>query len=206
MAGWQVGIDSLRQSMRTAEGTSGLIDLIERMGRLVQSELHSGGVPPAQWHVLRYLSRANRFSRTPTAIGLYLDATKGTVSQTIMALARKGLVRKEQNPDRLSVSLQLTARGQAFLERHPLAEMTEALETLPSPLSDALRDGLSALLLTLIERRSARPFGQCADCRFFDRGGAASARGPHRCKLLDVPLSEDDSKRICVEQEAAPTD
>lgn len=192
--------------MRTPEGASGLVDLIERIGRLVQSERHAGGMPPAQWHVLRYLVRANRFSRTPTAIGLYLEATKGTVSQTIMALARKGLVRKEQNPDRRSVSLQLTTRGQALLDRYPLAEMMEALETLPRPASDALRHGLSALLMGLIAKRSARPFGQCADCRFFHRRGAASARGgPHRCKLLDVPLSDDDSTRICVEQEVEPT-
>jgi DNA-binding MarR family transcriptional regulator len=189
--------------MQRRDGTDGLIDLLERAGRLIQGALHSGGLPPAQWHVLRYLARANRFSRTPTAIGLYLDATKGTVSQTIIALERKGLVSKERNPDRRSVCLQLTARGRELLARHPLSEAVEALEALPPQARDALRNGLAAFLMALLARRSARPFGQCATCRFFEHGGAPSARGgPHRCKLLDTPLSADDAAQICVEQEA----
>lgn len=177
-----------------------LADLIERLGRLLYSELHAEGMPPAQWQALRYLARANRFSCTPTALGLYLGATKGTVSQTVNALVRKGFVRKDANrSDRRSLSLVLTARGRALLARHSAHGVVEALATLPAATQDALDEGLGRLLDAMLMRRGGRMFGQCATCRFFRRGAA----GAHRCGLLDVPLNEADSEKICVEFERA---
>ena len=40
----------------------------ERLGRLVQSEAHAAGLQPVQWEALRFLERANRFSRTAAAV------------------------------------------------------------------------------------------------------------------------------------------
>ncbi|HIP78057.1 MAG TPA: MarR family transcriptional regulator, partial [Kiloniellaceae bacterium] len=56
--------------------------LLERLARVLQNEAHSEGLKPTQWEALRYLSRANRFSRTPSGVTAYLGMTKGTVSQT----------------------------------------------------------------------------------------------------------------------------
>ena len=39
--------------------------LLERLARVLQNEAHTGGLKPTQWEALRYLARANRFSRTP---------------------------------------------------------------------------------------------------------------------------------------------
>lgn len=41
-----------------------------------------------------YFARANRFTRSSSALTDYLGLTKGTVSQTINAVERKGLVKK----------------------------------------------------------------------------------------------------------------
>jgi DNA-binding MarR family transcriptional regulator len=179
--------------------------LLERIGRLLQSALHAGGMPPAQWHTLHYLANANRFSRTPTAIGQYLGATKGTVSQTIIALVRKGLVAKRPDPtDRRSVSLRLTARGETVLARHPMAQVIAAMGALPTSTRRDLCAGLAELLAVMLARQGGRPFGQCAHCRYFQRDGARGAPGgSHRCGLLDVPLSDEDSAKICVEYEPA---
>jgi DNA-binding MarR family transcriptional regulator len=175
-------------------------DLIERLGRLLHSELYAEGMPPVQWQALRYLARANRFSCTPTALGLYLGVTKGTVSQTVNALVRKKLVRKDPDPsDRRSLSLALTARGRMLLVRHPAQAVAQALAALPTATREALGDGLSRLLDAMLMRRGGRMFGQCATCRFF----RCDAAGAHRCSLLDVPLSEADSEKICVEFERA---
>ena len=62
------------------------LELMERLSRLVGQTGHAHGMKPAQWDALRYLARANRFSRTPGALTAYLGATKGTVSQTVIAL------------------------------------------------------------------------------------------------------------------------
>jgi DNA-binding MarR family transcriptional regulator len=66
------------------------VDLIERMGRLLRASDHASGLNPAQAEALRYLLRANRFSRTPAALAEYLGSTRGTVSQTLLALEAKG--------------------------------------------------------------------------------------------------------------------
>ena len=46
--------------------------LIERIGRLVSRESHAEGLQPVQWEALRYLAKANRFSRTAAAATAYL--------------------------------------------------------------------------------------------------------------------------------------
>lgn len=176
-------------------------DLLERIGRLLQSDLHAEGLLPAQWQALSYLASANRFSRTPTAIGRYLEATKGTVSQTIMALVRKGLVSKKQDgADRRSVSLRLTARGEAVLARQPLSDITAVVAALPPEIRHALGHGLARLLADMLAKRGGRVFGQCASCRFFQCSSRAQA-GSHRCRLLNVDLSDDDATKICIEHE-----
>lgn len=172
--------------------------LLERAARLVHAGMHAKGIPPAQWQALAYIARANRFSRTPGTLGLYLDATKGTVSQTLIALERKGLVAKQRNEsDKRIVSLSLTARGRKLLDDHPLADLEAALETMKPPELHALERGLVGLLTHLLRARDGRSFGQCRTCRFFGKNEAGD--GTHRCRLLDVALNEADSLQICHE-------
>ncbi|MCC6205883.1 MAG: MarR family transcriptional regulator, partial [Hyphomicrobiales bacterium] len=86
--------------------------LIDRIERLVRSGVTVHGLNPAQWEALRYLARANRFSRTPAGLAAYLGSTRGTVSQTLIALEQKGFVaRQASDRDRRSIDLSLTAKG-----------------------------------------------------------------------------------------------
>ena len=82
----------------TGDGPERIAALIERIGRLLSTDAHAGGLLPVQWEALRYLGRANRFSRTPAALTAYLGLTKGTVSQTVHVLEAKGLVTKQVDP------------------------------------------------------------------------------------------------------------
>src|SRR3546814_21065683 len=79
--------------------TDPLSDLLARTARLIAGDGHSAGLKPVQWQALRYLAIANRFSRTPGALAAWLGQTKGTVSQTVGALERKGLVERTGDPD-----------------------------------------------------------------------------------------------------------
>lgn len=178
------------------------LDLVERLSRLVGQKGHAHGLKPAQWDTLRYLARANRFSRTPGALTAYLGATKGTVSQTVMALERAGLVDKTPHPaDRRSVRLGLTPAGHAMLDRDRIETVRKALAGLSRQQTAVLTKGLRALLAGLVAEGGGRPFGLCRTCRHFGR----DARGPghHFCQLLGENLSDEDSALICVEQEAA---
>lgn len=176
--------------------------LLERLSRVLQNESHAEGLKPTQWEALRYLERANRFSRTPSGLTAYLGMTKGTVSQTLNALERKGLIRKTADKaDRRQVHIDLTAKARGLLKRDPLTAMMNAVSALSAGQQSGLESGLEALLAEALRLRAGRPFGACRTCRYFQADAPDGA--PHRCGLLDVTLSDDDSTRICVEHEPA---
>ena len=174
--------------------------LIERLGRVLRAGDHASGLNPAQAEALRYLARANRFSRTPAALADYLGSTRGTVSQTLMALEAKGLVERQANArDGRSVTMALTKAGAAFLASDPMRALASAIDT--SDADARLADDLEAVLRTAIAQRGGRAFGVCQTCRHFRRAQGTHG-APHHCALLDEPLSDTDSLSICVEQAA----
>jgi DNA-binding MarR family transcriptional regulator len=180
---------------------SRLPDLLERIGRLLRGARHRTELlNPAQWEALRYLAKANRYSRTPTALTRYLGATKGTVSQTVIALERKGLVRRSDDPsDRRGVRLGLTGRGRVSLQQDPILEILEGVDPV---LLSRLETDLTDLLAHMQRAHQRRPFGYCGTCRFFQRDADGAADGgPHRCGLTLEPLTTAESEQICAEHE-----
>lgn len=179
--------------------------LVERIGRLVRAREAGTGLNPAQWEVLRYLARANRFSRSPSAVADYLATTRGTVSQTLISLESKGLIRKGVNArDRRGATLELTDAGGALLEKaDPMDELTRALAALPPLHATLLSQALSRVLDTLLAANDRKAFGVCATCRHF-RHEAFPGRpeGPHQCGLIDAPLAAGEATRICAEHAA----
>lgn len=171
--------------------------LIERLGRLIRAGDFAAGLNPAQWEALRYLARANRFSRTPAALADYLNSSRGTVSQTLIALEAKGLVTKTKSPtDARSTILALTAAGQAMLANDSEAMLARAIdETGGAP---GVAAALEAALSRALARRGGKAFGVCKNCRHFRRGAAS-----HHCALLDMPLAAQETLAICAEMEAA---
>ena len=81
-------------AMTQDDTASSIADMVERLGRLLRSRGYEHDLNPAQWEALRYLGRCNRFSNNPSALSNFLGATKGTVSQTVSSLERKGLLTK----------------------------------------------------------------------------------------------------------------
>jgi len=185
----------------SAAAESRLPDLLERIGRLLRGVRHRTDLlNPAQWEALRYLGQANRYSRTPTALTRYLGATKGTVSQTVIALERKGLVRRADDPrDRRGVRLGLTARGRANLQQDPMLDLLDGID---AELLSRLESDLTDLLIHLQRNNQRRPFGLCGTCRFFQRDVAEDVGGgTHRCGLTLEPLTTSESEQICAEHE-----
>ena len=178
--------------------------LIDRLDRLTRSGANIDGLNPAQWEALRYLARANRFSRTPAALADYLGSTRGTVSQTLIALEQKGFVgRMQSTRDKRSIDLELTPQGATTLKDDPLMALAGDLSASAGRNIGSLADTLRAVLHRAVARNDGKAFGACHTCRHFLRDAAASSRTPHRCGLLDEPLSEADSQAICMEQELA---
>ncbi len=127
---------------------------LERLGRLLRQAGHAGGLVPAQWEVLRYLARANRLSRSPGAVARYLGTTKGTVSQSLLTLQKKGLVtRRTSAVDERQVLLDLTEAGRAKLAADPLQALAADLDALGGKTRRRFARGLSDLLSAEITAR-----------------------------------------------------
>lgn len=173
--------------------------LFERVGRLLSTEAHAEGLLPVQWEALRYLHKANRFSRTAAALTAYLGLTKGTVSQTLNALESKGLVKKQIDlKDRRSKHLSLSAKGERLLRRDPLAVTVAAINELGSSAQRVLNRSLESLLAMRLAAQDRQPFGQCHDCRYFAHQHPEG--NPHFCQLLHEKLATTDAQAICYEQ------
>lgn len=178
--------------------------LIDRLDRLVRSGETGHGLNPVQWEALRYLARANRFSRTPAALADYLGSTRGTVSQTLIVLEQKGHVARVQSTrDKRSVDLDLTENGRTILADDPLSGLAADIAASRSVDLEVVVTLLRETLSRTIARNGGRPFGVCRSCRHFQRLSRGDCYA--RCNLLDEPLAQDDARAICVEQEAAAT-
>ena len=173
---------------------------LDRAARLLRAREHEGSLNPAQWQALRYISRCNRFSNTPVLLGRYLAATKGTVSQTLSTLARKGLIEKTPRAGG-GLSLSLTPAGEEKLREDPANAFLSRLDALQPRQRAALVSELETVILPALGGEAGESgFGPCRACRYFRRRGARKTKGgPHFCWLFEAPLSKAESRRICAE-------
>src|SRR5271165_5518540 len=106
-------------------------ELIDRLARLTRELQFVHGLNPAQWEALRFLARANRYSRSPGALAEFLGTTKGTASQTLIALENKGYIaRARSDTDRRAMRLELTPEGEALLQQDPILTIEHAASRL----------------------------------------------------------------------------
>ena len=172
---------------------------LERLTRVMRAREHDGGLNPAQWEALRFLNRTNRFSNSPGALTRYLGATKGTISQTVMALERKGFITKSaRDGEKRSISLMLTPKGTEALARDPWNDLANAADDLGGKTRRRLARGLRELLAKELKRDGILSFGLCTSCRFFREKGKGAAEGPHYCMFFEQPLTANDSHLICI--------
>jgi DNA-binding MarR family transcriptional regulator len=182
--------------MMTQPGIPPLHHLIDRVARLSLADDWAGGLNPSQRAALGYLAQANRFSRAPSHVAGYLGATRGTVSQTLHVLERKGLVRKAHSAtDRRAISYDVTAAGHVALGR--ARGLDAAIAAIPADTLQALQHGIVAVLQEMLVTNGGRSFGLCRTCRHHE-----STAGGARCALLDVDLAVVEAGQICQEHTA----
>jgi len=176
-----------------------LLELVERLANLMRSELRrSSGdesLQPVHVQALVYLSRANRYSNTPQALSSYLGLTKGTVSQTLLLLDRRGLIERYQDDvDRRVVFNGLSTSGEQLLyEAQPALAWQNATRNI-SP--NRIRNATSALreaLATLLEDNEGALFGECTTCAHCQK----LSQRISRCGLMGDRLSGPETRRLC---------
>ncbi len=186
----------MRQAHNETSTASDIAELLDRLGRATHALQFVHGLNPAQWEALRFLGRANRYSRSPSSLATYLGTTKGTASQTLRALESKGYVRRGRaSGDRRGVSLELTSEGRALLERDPMQDIEQAVAALSGPCVDTLAEGIAQVLAKIRNRCRQGEFGVCDRCRHLVATGAAETT---QCGLTGDLLSSDENRLLCV--------
>jgi MarR family transcriptional repressor of emrRAB len=175
-----------------------IFEVIERMSALIRSEERKKctelGLQPVHFQVLDYLSRCNRFSDSPAALTNYLGMTRGTVSQTLQLLEKKGYIKKTTDSnDRRMVHLSLLDEGETMLSEARSTEFFRHASNFLHETTDAEKI-FSHALLALQKAHKFQTFGLCKSCKYFTRQSDGFF-----CGLTQEKLSESDSEKICQE-------
>lgn len=174
-----------------------LADLLQRISRTARGLQYAHGLNPAQWEGLRFVAGANRFSRTPGALATFLGTTKGTASQTLIALEKKGyLARRSDHGDRRVAYLEPTSAGEAMLANDPLRLLDEVAASLPADEATALRCGLERLTRKLAARNGGCEMGVCKACGHVQ--GPVADGNAVMCGLKQAELSASEATRLCI--------
>ncbi len=181
-------------------GTIEIFDLLERIGTLIRSEQRKKcaaiGLQPVHLQTLDYLSRCNRFSDTPAALTSYLGTTKGTVSQTLQLLEKRGYIAKTRDSmDKRLVHLRLLSTGKIVLDKtKPIELFNRASVILKQSEQETQKDGFYQALTALQQANKSESFGLCKTCKYF-----TTTSSGFTCRLTKETLSESDSEKICKE-------
>lgn len=176
-----------------------LLELTERLGNLIRSEMRRVGstyrLHPVHLQALSYLKQANRYSNTPQALTEYLGLTKGTVSQSLLLLYRKGLVaRYVDEADKRVVRLKLSAVGKRLVKE---AQLAPVWQTAAANVSPARVKTTVLVLLEMLRNLQAihneRPFGVCNTCIHLQRESARI----YNCGLTSDRLAVPETRQIC---------
>jgi DNA-binding MarR family transcriptional regulator len=181
-------------------GEGGVAELISQLGWIAHGEGFVGGLTPAQWSVLRYLSRANRFSRTVSAFAEFHGTTRGTASQTVKSLVSRGyLIRTRSRRDGRSVRFDLTGKGEKALADDPFEILARAAGVLSPTARGSLERALQRMVRHVAQEYGKCPFGTCPSCRYLrGDGSCVEGRPPYECGSLDEPLEEAELDQVCV--------
>ncbi|MGB4497676.1 MAG: MarR family winged helix-turn-helix transcriptional regulator [Methylococcaceae bacterium] len=178
--------------------------LIERISTLVRAEERKKyaalGLQPIHIQVLDYLSSCNSYSNTAVGITEYFGLTKGTVSQTLQVLERKGYLEKQIDEEDARVThLLLSKNGEALLDEANHDDIFEqAQQAVLSKQYASLNDALKMTLFTLQKGCDVKSFGGCDSCINFN-----FADNHYICTETNLPVWQIETHKICREHRFA---
>lgn len=181
-----------------------VFELIERMAALIRSEERKRcaelKLQLVHFQILEYLAECNKYSDTPAAIANYLGMTRGTISQTLILLEKRGLIQKNQDQhDKRVLHIKLLLEGERLLNKaKPDFLFSKATELLPDNFDMLAGETVfTEALLALQKANNSQSFGICKSCQNFRQ----TSNG-FFCDLTQENLTEQDSEKICQEYSA----
>lgn len=178
-------------------------ELLAHLGRMTYGDGFVEDLTPAQWTALRYFSRANRFSRTPSAFAEFHGTTRGTASQTIKSLiAQRYLIQTRSETDGRSTLLELTGKARDTLSNDPFETLVEAVGVLPPDARGLLANVLERMLSHVALERDKQPFGMCPSCEHLSGDGCCQeGKPPYECLFYNETLTATELEQLCINYE-----
>jgi len=188
---------------------SRLRDGLDRIAFVLRAELWAvaseAGLNPVQAQVLGLLAGRPAGLR-PKEIAAHLGISAASIADTLAALVRKGLLRRDADASDLrAVIMRLTPDGialNAALARSSSA-VGQALSALPATAQEALLR-TQIMLIRQLQDAGAIPLQRmCVTCRHFRPQAHPDAARPHHCAFVDAAIGGRDLRLDCGEHEAA---
>ncbi len=150
-----------------------LFEYIECMSALIRADKHkicaNLRLQLIHFEVLDYLSYSNQYTDTPAATADYFGMTRGTVSQSLIVLEKKGYIEKNKdNIDKRIIHVQLLPLGLAILKKARRTELFNKATLLlkqNTPDSTHKKDFI-AILNALQKASLSSPFSNRKENRF----------------------------------------
>jgi DNA-binding MarR family transcriptional regulator len=181
------------------------VDLLFQVVRGCYFDDNRRGLRDREWTALRFLTRANRFSRTPSALAVFMGTTRATASQIVAALEQNACVARERSQtDKRSVMLCVTPLGEKLLAQHdPINAVASAVAALAPDEGVKLRSSLQEIVARVDKPDDQAAAGVCRDCIFLARNSAGASAGKSRpkseliCRFHRTPIAAEELDRLC---------
>ena len=99
-----------------------IFEFVESMAALIRAEERKRcaelRIQLVHFEVLNYLSHTNQYTDTPAATASYFGMTRGTVSQTLIVLEKKGYIEKNKDEtDKRIIHVKILPSGQTIIKK-----------------------------------------------------------------------------------------
>ena len=161
------------------------------------------GVQPVQVQVLIFLLHHGEEMRTISYLASEFDLTKATISDTVKALERKGLITKAYDKrDTRSYRIHLSETGEEVANRTAL--FTRGLSTPIEQMDTPAKENLLASLIGIIRYLNGAGVitlqRMCFTCSHYR---ADPHSGTHFCQLMDQQLASTELRIDCPDHSPA---
>lgn len=189
-----------------------LRDGFDRIAFVLRSDLWSAasasGLNAAQAQVLGLL--ANRpLGLRPKEIAAHLAVTSASIADTLNALTRKGLVKREADPADGRAAI-ITATPDGSRAGVEISEAESKIAQALAGLSPAMQEELLLTQIALIRQllsAGAIPLQRmCVSCRYFRPHAHPDGPKPHHCAFVNAAIDGRELRLDCGEHEAAAPD
>lgn len=183
------------------------LDRLASLQRLEQWRASGAqGLNPTQLAILRRLDGSGlRVQAIARALGL----SQPTVTDSLAALERKGLIARQSDPqDGRASLLHLTGTGRAALQtaRGEMTLIDRALAALSPQEQTALLTITIKMIRTLLDDGQMPVQRMCVTCRYFRPHRSEGTSTPHYCEFVKAPFGANELRLDCGDHDAAQSD